>query len=436
MVLIRRRKPQPRVCVIGLDGVPHSLLIELARQDVMPTMASLIENGHLHRLKASLPEVSAVSWTDFMTGADSGTHGIFGFTDLKPDSYALRFPNFSDLKTKTFWQDLNGLGKRCIIINQPSTYPARPLNGVMISGFVALDLARSVYPLSLMAPLRRMGYRIDVDTVKARQNPNLLWPELDETLAGRRKALEYFWKEDWDYFEFVLTGTDRLHHFLWKALEEDEHPGHRKFLEYYRKVDDVLNWIVRAFRELTGGDHGLYLLSDHGFCGVEQEVYLNAWLKKEGYLAFRVASPQELEDIAEGSVAFALDPGRIYLNTRGRFPKGEVAQAERSGLRTEIAEKLLRLEFQGKKVVRHVFEAEGVYTGPLVSQAPDLLVVSAPGFDLKGSVKKNEIFSPTDLQGMHTWDDAFFWADHHVREDLAIRDLAALIMDHFHETNA
>ncbi len=433
MALFKKIKNnRSRVCVIGLDGVPYSLLRELARREVMPFMAQLIGSGHLHRLKASLPEISAVSWTDFMTGTDSGTHGIFGFTDLKPGSYALRFPNFHDLKTETFWDVLGQRGKRCIVINQPSTYPARPINGILISGFVALELAKGVYPQSLQAPLERMGYRVDIDTLKARDDVDFLWRELEATLAGRKKALEYFWPQDWDYFEFVVTGTDRLHHFLWNACEQEDHPHHIRFLDYYRKIDEILKTIVLSFRELTGGDKGLYLLSDHGFCRIDEEVYLNAWLEKEGYLKFTAAVPQGLEDIAPESAAFALDPSRIYLNMQGRFPRGVVFEADRGALKREIAEKLGRLEFEGKRVIRRVFDAAEVYTGPLVSKGPDLLVVSEPGFDLKGSVKKKEIFGRTSLQGMHTWDDAFFWAGRPAGEDLAIRSLASLILEDYH----
>jgi len=433
MALFKKIKnKRSRVCVIGLDGVPYSLLLELARREVMPFMAQLIGSGHLHRLKASLPEISAVSWTDFMTGKDSGTHGIFGFTDLKTGSYALRFPNFHDLNSETFWDALGRRGKRCIIINQPSTYPARPINGILISGFVALELAKGVYPQSLQAPLERMGYRVDIDTLKAREDVDFLWRELEATLTGRKRALEYFWPQDWDYFEFVVTGTDRLHHFLWNAFQDKGHPHHRRFLDYYRKIDEILKTIVLSFRELTGGDKGLYLLSDHGFCGIDEEVYLNAWLEKEGYLKFTAAVPQGLEDIAPESAAFALDPSRIYLNLQGRFPRGAVSEADRKTLKREIAEKLGRLEFEGKRVIRRVFDAAEVYTGPLVSRGPDLLVVSEPGFDLKGSVKKKEVFGRTSLQGMHTWDDAFFWAGRPAGEDLAIRSLASLILEDYH----
>ncbi len=430
MALFKKKK-RPRVCVIGLDGVPYALLSDLARRGVMPAMGRLIESGRLHRLKASLPEISAVSWTDFMTGADSGTHGVFGFTDLKPSSYSLTFPNFSDIRTETFWDELGRRGKRTIIINQPSTYPARPLNGVLVSGFVAVDPAKAFFPASCRAPLESMGYQIDIDTLRARDDQAFLWQDLDRTLAGRRRALDHLWKEDWDYFELVVTETDRLQHFLWTAYEDGDHPGHDRFLDYYRRVDELIGSAAGAFRGLTGDDEGLFLLSDHGFCGIEQEVYLNAWLVREGFLGFGSAPPQALEDVSEASAAFALDPSRIYLHRRGRFPRGSIADGEAGTVMAEIEARLLKLEYQGRKVVRRVFRGADIYSGPEAGRGPDLVVLSYPGFDLKGSLKKNEVFGRTNLEGMHTWDDAFFWANRPVGGDLAIRDLSGIIMRSF-----
>src|SRR4030042_3392341 len=184
MALFQKKK-KTRTCVIGLDGVPYSLLLELAERGTMPSLAGLLKAGHLHRMKASLPEISAVSWTDFITGADSGAHVIFGFTDLKPGSYSLRFPNFADVKRETLWDVLGKTGKRSIILNQPSTYPARALNGVLVSGFVALDLAKAVYPLSQKAALDRMGYQIDIERMKSRQAHAFLWSELERPMDGR-----------------------------------------------------------------------------------------------------------------------------------------------------------------------------------------------------------------------------------------------------------
>jgi predicted AlkP superfamily phosphohydrolase/phosphomutase len=352
---------------------------------------------------------------------------VFGFTDFKPSSYALRFPNFSDVQAPTFWDELGRRGRRSIVINQPSTYPARPLNGVLVSGFVAIDPDRAVYPAACRSALKEMGYQIDIDTLRAREDHDFLWQELDRTLAGRLRAFEHFWRDDWDYFELVVTGTDRLHHFLWSAGEGDGHPDHGRFLDYYKRVDDLIGRVAGAFGDLTGGDDGLYLLSDHGFCGIVQEVYLNAWLEKEGWLRFGSAAPQGLEEIADESAAFVLDPGRIYIHRRDRFPRGSVAAADAVAVMSGIEDRLSRLEFEGRRVVRRVFRGADIYSGPLTSKGPDLVVLSEPGFDLKGSVKKKEVFGRTNLEGMHTWDDAFFWANRPAGDDLAIRDLAGII---------
>ncbi len=431
MAASRKNKKKNKACVIGLDGVPYSMILDLVERGVMSTMGRLIDTGHLHRMKASLPEISAVSWTNFMTGTDSGNHGIFGFTDFKPRSYGIRFPNFLDVKAKTLFDILGEKKKRCIVINQPSTYPARKINGVLISGFVAIDLAKSVYPLSNLATLEQMGYQIDIDTMKARESPAFLWQELIKTMAGHQKALNYYWDTDWDYFEFVITGTDRLHHFLWNAYEDPDHPHHQNFLDYYRQIDRLIGKIVASFRKLVGDEEGLYILSDHGFTGIKREVYLNAWLESNGFLKFLGSGPRSLESLSARTKAFALDPNRIYLHGKRKFPKGSIGYKDKKRLKERIARKLEKLEFEGQKVVRKVFFAEDVYSGPLTSKGPDLIVLSEPGYDMKGSVKQAEIFGRTNLQGMHTWDDAFLWTGRDLGDDLAIQDVSRHILSHF-----
>ena len=426
-----KRKKKERVCVIGLDGVPISLIEELSRKGVMPAFAQLLKSGSLRQMKASLPEISAVSWTDFMTGTNSGSHGIFGFTDLKDNSYDLRFPNFSDVKIETFWDTLGDRDKKCIVINQPSTYPARQIHGALISGFVAIELSKAVFPPSLEKQLTNMDYKIDIDTQKSRSDHTFLWTELEAALRGRERAFDHFWKEDWNYFELIITGTDRLHHFLWNAYEDENHSYHQKFLDYYHQIDRFIDKIVTAYREINGTENGLYFLSDHGFAGISQEVFLNAWLEKQGYLEYESPSPNSLGEISSSTKAFAMDPNRIYINKKNKFPKGCVSPQESAELKAEIASQLEKLEYEGQKTVRKVFDTDVIYSGPFCPLGPDLIVLSESGFDMKGSVKQKDIFSRSSLEGMHTWDDAFFWADRDVNIDLCISDLSSIILSHF-----
>ncbi|HYK91846.1 MAG TPA: alkaline phosphatase family protein [Acidobacteriota bacterium] len=420
-----------RVCVIGLDGVPYDLLLGLAQSGIMPAMHRLIQSGYLLKMKASLPEVSSVSWTSYMTGTNPGVHGIFGFTDLRENSYQIRFPNSLDVKSPTLWERLGEMGLKSIIINQPSTYPARKMEGALVAGFVAIELAKAVYPLSHLAALEKMGYQTDIDTQKARQDRTFLWKELNSTLEGGRKAFQYFWEQEWNLFEFVVTGTDRLHHYLWDAYADSGHPSHADFVDYYRKVDGLIEQIAERFQALTGGVNGLYLLSDHGFTGIVQELYLNAWLQHAGYLMFDGSPPNRLADMAPGTRAFALDPSRIYINLKGRFPRGVVEKTEKKDLKLEISAALKQLEFDGQRVIREVFDAEEIYSGPYVGKGPDLIVLAERGFDLKGSLEMKGTFGRSDLQGMHTWDDAFFWASKQCGPNLAISDVAVKILEDF-----
>jgi predicted AlkP superfamily phosphohydrolase/phosphomutase len=382
-------------------------------------------------MKASLPEISSVSWTNFMTGTNPGTHGIFGFTDLKENSYDLRFPNFLDVDAVTFWDRLAEMKKMSVVINQPSTYPARKINGILISGFVAIEMAKAVSPLALKDPLEKLGYQIDIDTFKAREDHEFLWEDLARTLEGRQKAFDSFWETDWDFFEIVITGTDRLQHFLWSAYEERNHRYHANFLDYYSRIDKFIEKVIDAFTAQTDGDDGLYLLSDHGFAKIEQEVYLNVWLEQEGYLSFETSSPKDLSEISANSRVFTMDPNRIYLNLKGKYPKGSVDISEKQDLKKEISEKLRDLKYSGRRVIREVFDTDEIYSGPHIASGPDLIVLSEYGFDMKGSVKKKEIFGRSNLQGMHTWDDAFFWANSKKGKDLSISDLSSILMENY-----
>jgi predicted AlkP superfamily phosphohydrolase/phosphomutase len=404
--MLRRRRPWKRVAVLGLDGTPYSLIKKLAENGVMPHFASLIKKHNFYQMDTTIPEISSVAWSTFMTGENPGEHGIFGFTDLVPHSYKLRFPNFSDLKSKPFWKDLEKEGKRAVVINLPSTYPAKELKGILISGFVALRLEKASYPESIIPYLKSIGYRIDIDTLKAREDKDFLMKDLADSLRIRKQAISHFWdKEKWDVFIAVVTGTDRLQHFLMDAYFDESHPFHQPFLDYYNMIDKE---IVKGIVDKLSDSMELIILSDHGFTKIENEVYLNRWLVEEDYLKFETDSPETIEDIGEGSRVFVMDPGRIYINSKGKFPHGSVSPDEEySSLLEELTEKLHSLEHNGKKVIKRVFRRDDIYSGSFTKTGPDLVAMSHYGFDLKGSVKSDSVFGKSFLAGMHTQDDAF-----------------------------
>jgi predicted AlkP superfamily phosphohydrolase/phosphomutase len=411
-----KRTRDQKTVVIGLDGVPFSLLKKLKNAGNIPEMSSIFEKGYFGQMSVSIPEISSVSWSSFMTGTQSGNHGIFGFVDLVPSSYKIYFPNFSNLRKQTIFDDLGKKGRRSVVINLPSTYPAREISGVLISGFVAIDIKKAVFPSYLRPELEAMGYSIDIDTKRGREDFDFLISALDETLRSRQMIGETLWeREDWDLFVLVITGTDRINHFMWNAWSDNTHSRHTDFIHYYSKVDNLVGLFYKKFLDLPCPDEGLnhfIMLSDHGFTDIRSEIYLNHWLKENGYLSFKKEPPESWEDISSESKAFVLDPSRIYINHNERFINGSVAKKDVEQIKAEIRSGLKEITFKdGSPVLKKIFDRDEIYHGPYRKHGPNLVLLSHHGFDLKGKINSETTFGHSGLYGMHTQNDAFFFSN-------------------------
>lgn len=390
-----------KTVIIGLDGVPFGLIKDFADSGIMPNTASLLAEGTFKPMASSIPEVSSVAWSSIITGANPAEHGIFGFTDLAPYSYELRFPNFSDLKCRPFWDSQD---RRYVIMNVPSTYPVRPLRGVHISGFVSIDMQRSVYPPSLIPELRQLDYRLDVDSQKAHQCMDDFLVDLDQTLQARIRAYRLLWNsQKWQTFMLVFTGTDRLMHFLWEAYEQPNHQYHDAFLDHFRRIDAVIGEIS----DKLGSEDLLIMLSDHGFERLDSEIHINWILRKEGFLKLKSSQQPSPSDIVSPTKAFALDPARIYINRKGKYPQGFVNEEDTDSVLRDLEALFDALEVSGQKVVKDVYRKEDIYSGPLLEQAPDLVLVANPHFDLKATMKATELAQKGIFTGKHTQDTAF-----------------------------
>lgn len=401
------QQPSQRACVVGLDGVPCSMIRRFVADGVMPRLGEIAAAGALRDMTVSLPEISSVSWSTFMTGRNPGEHGIYGFTDLHPGTYTQSFPSFRDLKTDTIWDRLGERKMRSVVINQPATYPARPVHGALVSGFVAVHLDKSVFPARYLRALRDIDYEVDLDASTVRDDPPALFRKLHEMLRMRERLMNILWEDEkWNLMEVVVTGTDRLHHFQFDAYDDPTDPHHQDFLDYYRAIDAFVGRVYDRFHKEDNAQ-GFFVLSDHGFCRTRHEVNVNRVLADHGYLVMNDPAARDLDAISERATAFALDPSRIYLHRRGRYPRGGVGPEKADALLTEIAGVFAALEHDGEKIIRRVVRGADVYSGGEVDRAPDLVLITANGFDLKGRLNADAVVTPRRLRGMHTWDDAF-----------------------------
>lgn len=422
---------QKKALIIGIDGVPYGLLTSMMEQGYMKGLKRICEKKYtVYKMRASYPDISSVSWTSFMTGVNPAEHGIYGFTDLRPNSYDLYFPNSRDIRAPVFWETLRKQGKikRSLVLNIPNTYPAFPIEGLLVSGFVAIDFAKAVYPSSYIKSLQRAGYIIDVDLMKVRQDKDGFYRDLGESLAIREKvSIDLIHEGEWDIATICITETDRLHHFFFDKRNSI------LFQDFYTKVDAFITQIYLTFEKKYGEDFLFLVLSDHGFTEQVTEVNINAFLKDEGYLVTN-ENREYYDKIDTGTVAFAMDPGRIYIHYEKKFPRGQVRHSETEQIKSHLKTALLGLtDSKGSKVIREIFDKEDIYRGPYYDNAPDMICISNEGYDLKGNMRKKEVFSSDIFKGMHTGDDAVFIAPNSITVDrqVTIEDPARIIMEFF-----
>jgi len=414
-----------KVLAIGLDGVPLGLIEKLTAAGEMPFMAELLKCGTSSCLRSSLPAVSSASWASVMTGCNPGRHGVFGFFSLDRNGQYV-FPNYTTLAVPTLWDHLGKQQLRSLVINVPHTYPARPHLGTLISGFVAIDMAKAVCPVELLPRLKELDYRIDIDYQRAREEPERFFRELfymlDRRAATMMALLE---NDDWQLALLTFTGTDRLHHFFYRDFVEGG-KFQDQFVDFYRRLDSQLRRIV----EWYGTQGELMMLADHGFCPLQREIYVNAWLEEQGYLAWQSGVRQNFTALAPSTRAFCLEPGRIYLRRQEYCSNGVVAAADVDVLLPEIAERLQRLQVDGQPVVEKIYFGRDIYHGEQRNGAPDLVVVGHRGYELKGSVNYPALSGDSRFQGMHTPDDALlFIRDAELRSGiLTVEDVAPTML--------
>ena len=196
---LRGKKNAGKAVGLGIDGMPYTLALNYAERGVMPRLAEVLREGSLRQMDTSYPEVSSVAWTSFMTGVNPAKHGIYGFLELKPGTYEYFFPDANFVKSPTLWDIAAKNGKKSVVINVPSTYPAKPVNGMLVAGFGALDIHHATYPKSHVPTLQSMDYRLDVASEKAQHSLDDFVDDVWATLNAREKALfHYYDNEEWD----------------------------------------------------------------------------------------------------------------------------------------------------------------------------------------------------------------------------------------------
>ncbi|MHC4157755.1 MAG: alkaline phosphatase family protein [Planctomycetota bacterium] len=454
-----------KLVLIGLDGAAFHLLHPLVNAGVMPTVARFLRDGASGTLLSTHPAVTCPAWPTMFTGVNPGKHGVFSFTCRNDGRRRPHTASLLDVRAPTLWELLGNVGYRVGVMNVPITFPAQPVNGLMVSGFPAPHgVPELVWPREEYAEMLRnlpdftvnwpgLGERACSESEKAS-----LVESVNEWLRVRIRTFEYFLdRYEVDFCFLVFEYTDKVQHWLYPlvASTADASLTHHasKVLallqDGYRQIDAEIRRLVERFGENTN----YVIVSDHGFGPVGRVVYLNHLLEQYDLftprrikaLMAKAASKARLPLRMRSRLGLAQDEPwhrlntwkspltnftrttafaghqyeqAIYINAAGRCPQGVVPQGpEYEYVRRKVIDVLRKAKDPktGKHIFEDVWAREEIYMGEHVQDAPDVIFELAPGYVVSPGIGFSAVLEAgilrdtreSDVKGYHRPDGVF-----------------------------
>lgn len=286
-----RRKDQPRVFLLGLDGAEPSLVLD---NPELPNLQAIAAQGACGELISVDPPITAPAWTSLFTGKEPAKHGVLDFhLPLKcgtcgreparwefyndcPDCgthVEKKLVSARDVCGRRLWEILADEGLTSGLLNVPVTWskPLLPLNGWLISGMMTPGPDSSyTYPAYIKTRHLR-GYKLDVlgqdSHIDSRINSHELTLDVTRVHRVAKKVIRNRWSYLYkmmtlyptDFTFAVFTASDRLQHVTW----------HRQdlIMDFWRELDRIVGQIYE-FAMKCGYTH-FFVVSDHGFCNID-----------------------------------------------------------------------------------------------------------------------------------------------------------------------
>jgi len=415
------QQSQPRSLLIGLDGATYDLLDPLVQEGAMPVLGDIMRSGARGVLRSTIHPLTPPAWTTMITGCNPGNHGVFDFirVDRSGEKPSYTLATSADVMVPTIWQIASDAGLRATTLNFPVTFPARPIDGVVIPGYVPWSyLGRAIHPRSAFRLLKERGVfkaaEMSTDWQHERKAVQGLaenhledWVSFHITRERRwfETAMTLMEAEPSDLTAVLFDGVDRIQHLCWHLVHPDTRDDYTDavservralVLQYFSAVDGYIGEMI----ERAGPEAQVFIVSDHGFTRAGPRIfYANTFLEQCGWLDWVDGTPYDdqgrlaLDENTEASTLIDWSRTRAYALSsssnaifirRSDTPGGPgVPPQEYHAFREALREALLQVRDPrtGAPIVRHVWTREEAFPGTYCDRAPDLtLMLSDFGF--------------------------------------------------------
>jgi predicted AlkP superfamily phosphohydrolase/phosphomutase len=456
-----------RTFVVGLDGASWRLLDPWIDDGELPNIATLRESGVWARSRSCLPPVTFPNWKCYSSGKDPGGFGVYWFERVDLENERIDTTNGGDFKTAELWDYLNADGHSTGVVNMPTMFPPRELDGYVVCGgpdavdgeYRSIDSGYT-YPADLASYLEEsFDYSVHPDPLLSSNTERGEEVEAILSLLEKRfeVALDLFEERELDFVHVTLFYLNVLHHFFW-----DDEPTRRA----WKLVDE---WIGR-FSDLE--DTNLVLMSDHGSAATTTEFYINEWLTENGYQArqqtiedylrplglnrenvLQVAKragvvdllsrtvPEQLQQLIPQSAGIkrgrkleAIDLDRTKAVASAQGPIYLNPAFDTKSIREKLMDDLRTVSDDDGELFTAVHRGEDVYEGPYVEEGPEIVVDQRPGIHVNDGIGGGEIQTGPDRWAAENTPNGIFVANgpdiesQGQREAIEILDIAPTVL--------
>ena len=374
-----------KILVIGLDGAAPEILF---RDERLTNIRRLMNFGCYGKLEGVIPATSVPTWMCMATSQDPGSLGVYGFLNRIDYSYNnFRMASSEAIEGIAIWDQVARAGKQSIIIGVPPSYPPLKVNGIFVGYSPKPDTMDTMftYPAGIKEELGKIEEEYparnwDLPTGTKDDLKDDIYTMSRKQFNVVRHLLQ---KYEWDYFQVVEIGLDRIQHSFWQfhdprhLLYEPGNPYENVICDYYLYLDNEIGKIF----DLVDDDTAILIVSGYGAQRNDGGFYINEWLVKEGLLALdeypREITPFNKLNVNWGKTKVWSEGGycaRVFINVKGREPRGTIDKVDYEKFRNEIKEKLEKiLDGKSESLGHFVFKPGEIYK-TVFNEAPDLLI--------------------------------------------------------------
>jgi predicted AlkP superfamily phosphohydrolase/phosphomutase/tetratricopeptide (TPR) repeat protein len=287
-------KRKNKVLLIGWDAADWKIIGPLLAKGHMPALKKLIDKGVYGNMSTMNPPFSPMLWSTVATGKTPDKHGVLGFIEIVPNMKGIRPVTVNSRKSKAIWNILHNQGYKSNIVGWWPSFPAEPINGVIVSDRyqkVKKDpkektplVQNTIHPKSFVKELRNLRmfpYEVtDAHILPFIPNAGLIDQEKDkglnpfakvlaENVSVHNAATNLMRTTEWDFMAVYYDMIDHFCHAYMKFHPPKLEKVPDNFFTIYKDVVKgayrFQDMMLERMMDLAGEDTNIIIMSDHGF---------------------------------------------------------------------------------------------------------------------------------------------------------------------------